>query len=84
MLTCKQLTELVTAFLERELSWWDRIRFQLHVGMCHHCREYLRQMRRTVKVIGQLPAEPIPDDVRDELMHRFRQWKSSKSSGPES
>jgi anti-sigma factor RsiW len=75
MLTCTQITELVTDYLEGRLSLKDRVRFRMHVGMCKHCKEYLRQMRVTVKAVGQLPDEPMPDDVRDELLHRFRDWK---------
>ena len=32
-LTCKQLTEVVTDYLEGTLSFWDRLRFQMHLGM---------------------------------------------------
>jgi anti-sigma factor RsiW len=75
MLTCQQLTTLVTDYLEGHLSFADRVRFRMHVGMCKHCRAYLRQMRATVATVGQLPDEPLPDAVRDELLERFRSWK---------
>jgi predicted anti-sigma-YlaC factor YlaD len=75
MMTCREVTELVTAYLERRLSLRDRVRFQLHIGMCRHCRRYLRQMRLTVQTVGQLPREPLPDPLREELLRRFRDWK---------
>lgn len=75
MLSCKELTELVTDYLEERLSFMQRTRFQLHLGMCRHCRRYLRQMRLTVRTLGTLPEEPIAADVREELMKRFRSWK---------
>jgi len=76
MLTCNQITELVTDYVEGRLSLGDRVRFRMHVGMCKHCKEYLRQMRLTVKTVGQLPDEPMPSDVKDELLRRFRNWKN--------
>ena len=75
MMTCKQLTELITDYLERRMPLSHRVRFQLHVGMCKHCRAYLRQMKATIRTLGLLPAETIPPDVREQLMKRFRNWK---------
>jgi len=76
MLNCQQITELVTDYVEGRLSLGDRLRFRMHVGMCKHCKAYLRQMRVTVEAVGKLPDEPMPADVRDELLRRFRTWKN--------
>jgi len=78
MLTCKQLTELVTEYLEGRMSLADRIRFQLHIGMCRHCRAYLRQMRQTIRTLGKLPDEPVPPEVLEDLLRRFRSWKPTQ------
>ena len=75
--SCRQITELVTDYLLGKLGPLDRTRFALHLGMCRHCRRYLRQMRATVRVTGELPKEPIPDTVMAELMQRFEGWKRS-------
>lgn len=72
MLSCRQITELVTDYLEGKLGLVDRVSFQLHVGMCRHCRAYLRQMKTTVRTTGRLGDEPIPDAVKAELLARFR------------
>lgn len=75
MLTCRELTELVTDYLEDRLSFMDRLRFRMHLGMCRHCRAYLDQMKQTIRTLGKLPAGAIPPDVRDALFERFRNWK---------
>lgn len=75
MLTCQELTELVTDYLEDRLSSMDRLRFRFHIGMCRHCRAYLNQMKQTIRALGKLPAEEIPPEVRDVLLARFRTWK---------
>jgi predicted anti-sigma-YlaC factor YlaD len=77
MLVCRDVTELVTDFVEGRMSFWDRLRFQLHVGMCRHCREYVRQMRTTRRVTAGLPAEPPSPEVEAELLRRFASWKSN-------
>ncbi len=74
MLTCKEITELVTDFLEGRLTLVQRLRFHFHVGMCRHCRAYLRQMKLTVRALGLLPAEPVPPELPAELLRRLRDW----------
>ncbi|MCC6997172.1 MAG: zf-HC2 domain-containing protein [Deltaproteobacteria bacterium] len=80
MLTCREITELVTDYLEGNLGLADRLRFQLHLGMCRHCRAYLRQLRATIAAMKKLsqpaPDEAMPTDVQAELLKRFRNWKS--------
>lgn len=75
-MTCKELTEAVTDYLEGSLSAWAWVRFQMHLGTCLGCRRYLRQMRLTIRTLGRLPEEPVPPAVREELLRRFRTWKS--------
>lgn len=75
MLSCQQLTELVTDYLERRMPLGQRVRFRLHLATCPGCRRYLHQMQRTVAATGQLPTEPLPAAVKDELMRRFRNWR---------
>jgi anti-sigma factor RsiW len=75
MLTCKEITELVTAYAEGQLSFTDRLRFQLHVGMCRNCRAYVRQMKATVAALGKLPPPELSPELRDELLRRFDGWK---------
>jgi len=74
-LTCTEMVEAVTDYLEGRLSFADRVRFQMHLGRCVGCRIYLRQMKQTIRALRRLPAEPIPPQVHDELVLRFRTWK---------
>ncbi len=80
MLTCKELTELITDYLEGRMSLGQRLRFQLHLGMCRRCRIYLRQMKMTIQTLGKLPDEPIPADVREELLMRFRSMRPARTA----
>lgn len=74
-ISCKEFTEAVTAYLEGSQTLCERIQFQMHLGICFGCRNYLQQMKHTISTLGQLPSEPIPPQIRDELIQRFRNWK---------
>lgn len=81
MLTCRELTELVDDYIDGRLGFWERTKFQLHLGMCEVCRQYLEQLRATRQALGKLPEPEMPDEVRDELLERFRSWKRSGPAG---
>ncbi len=80
MLTCRELTDLVTDYLEGRQTLVQRLRFRMHVGMCRPCRAYLRQLKQTIRALGDLRAEPIPPDVQQALLERFRDWKASSKN----
>jgi len=76
-LTCKEATEAVTDYLEDMMGFSRWVRFQMHLGLCRGCRIHLRQMKLAVRTMRALPHEPPPPDVREELLQRFRYWKSA-------
>ena len=75
--TCQEFTEAITDYVEGRLSFRQWLRFQMHLGICVGCRRYLRQMKYTIHTLGKLPHQPVPPDVKEELLERFRNWKSS-------
>jgi anti-sigma factor RsiW len=72
------MTELITDYLEGRLSVGQRLRFQLHLGSCRHCRAYLKSMKQAIATLGRLPDEPMPPAVEAELLARFRLWRNTR------
>jgi anti-sigma factor RsiW len=79
-LTCRELVELVTDYLEGALPAHDRARFEAHIAGCDHCSAYLRQMRETIVLLGTLPVDELSGEAEDELRAAFREWKAGPSS----
>jgi anti-sigma factor RsiW len=79
MMSCRQLAELVTDYLDGHLSLADQMRFQLHLGLCVHCRAYLKQFKATTGALRETQPEPPPPEVEAELLRRFQGWKQRKS-----
>lgn len=75
MLTCQEITEVITDYLEGRMSLMNRVRFRAHIGACRGCRTYLDQMKLTIRTLGKLPTHDIPPEVRAQLLARFRDWK---------
>lgn len=78
MLTCKQIAELATAYAEGQLGLADRVRFQLHLGLCANCRTWVRQLEVTAKALGKLPDPELPPELEAELLRRFERWKGKR------
>jgi anti-sigma factor RsiW len=81
-MTCQELVELVTAYLEGKLPERERTAFEEHLQDCTACTEYLDQMRRTVHLLGQLPPEALSVEARERLLAAFADW--SGDAGPSS
>ena len=67
-LTCRELVELVTDYLEQALP--DDVRASLgrHLLECDDCCEYLRQIQVTIDVVGRLRDDDLPARLRDALL----------------
>ena len=76
-LSCRELVELVTDYLEDALPGEERLRFEEHIDRCGACRIYLEQIRRTISVLGHLPADGLSPDAERELLEAFRGWHSA-------
>jgi anti-sigma factor RsiW len=71
-MTCAELVELVTAFLEGALEPATERRFVEHLAICDGCETYVDQMRRTIDAVGQVEPESLSDETRDRLLAAFR------------
>ena len=74
-LSCKELVELVTDYLEEDLPPADRVRFDAHLNECAGCQVYLEQIRQTIRMTGKLTEETAPPQATKKLLDAFRNWK---------
>jgi anti-sigma factor RsiW len=76
-LSCQEVVELVTDYLEGRLSRSDRRRFEQHLSACDGCTAYVEQMRLTLRALGRLEERDISKKARAELLDAFRDFKRS-------
>jgi len=74
-LSCRELVELVTDYLENVLPSAERVRFEEHLVACSGCQHHLEQMRQTIAVLGRVTEESLDPAARDQLLDLFRNWK---------
>jgi anti-sigma factor RsiW len=76
-LTCQEIVELVTDYVEGALDRRTRSRFERHISGCPHCTAYLEQIRETVRLTGMLREDQLEPRAREELLAAFRTWKAA-------
>lgn len=76
-MTCIELVELVTDYLEGSMPADERARFDEHISGCEGCTTYMEQLRITIRLTGMLTEEQIALDARAALLDAFRDWRST-------
>ena len=74
-MTCKELVELVSDYLEGTLADDVRMRMESHLSGCDGCTNYVEQMRQTIRLTGKVREENLSSQQRDDLLRLFRDWK---------
>jgi hypothetical protein len=78
MLSCKDVTQLLSESMDHSLPIGKRIGMRLHLLMCKFCARYERQLlliRETVRRIaatGEKPGEPPGETLSEEAKERIR------------
>jgi anti-sigma factor RsiW len=72
-MTCQELVELVTDYLEGALPPEDVARFEAHLAACPGCETYLQQMRSTIAVT-RASGDVVEPAAVSPLLDAFRDW----------
>jgi predicted anti-sigma-YlaC factor YlaD len=81
MVTCQKLVELLTDYLEGDLSPEDKAHLDQHLGFCPPCEAYLDQMRR----LGPMARRCIADKgMPVSVAARLEDFLRSKCGGKKS
>lgn len=74
-LTCQEMVELVTGYLEGSLGWRDRRRVSKHLDACAACTRYVEQMRETLALLGTVPVDTLSPAAQSTLLDAFRDFR---------
>lgn len=67
MITCRELIELLLEYVSEELEPERREHVEKHLQCCPPCIAYLETYRLTIRLVRQLPAEPMPPELIERL-----------------
>ena len=78
--TCQELVELVTDYLEGVLTPAELRRFEEHIALCDGCSEYLDQLRRTIELTGTVTLDDLTPEAESELLYAFHTWHAGPTA----
>ena len=79
-LSCQELVELVTDYLEGALDEHDVRAFDRHIAGCDGCTEYVAQLEATIRLTGTLTVRDLTPAAESALLQAFRDWRRSSTS----
>jgi anti-sigma factor RsiW len=71
LISCRDVVEVVTDYLEGRMSPEDVAIFEAHLELCDGCKWYVEQMRITIATVGRIDEADVPDEMRATLMDAF-------------
>jgi anti-sigma factor RsiW len=75
-LSCQEIVELVTDYIEGVMPSEERRRFEHHLTYCPGCVTYVEQIRETIRLTGETPREEtLSPALREGLLTQFRDWQ---------
>jgi anti-sigma factor RsiW len=74
-IVCREAVELVTDYLEGQLSRREARAFEAHLKACDGCEEYVRQIRATIDILGNVQPGDLAPETRQGLMNLYRDYK---------
>jgi anti-sigma factor (TIGR02949 family) len=76
-ISCREVVEIVTEYLDGALSEEDRARMEAHLAACPPCVTYVEQIRTTRRLAAAAEAELEQRPDRDALLAAFREFRRS-------
>lgn len=74
-LSCKEVVELVTDYIEQALLPEMRTKVDEHLTNCPSCALYYMQVQQTIAALRTLTNEAVFPETREELLQQFRQLR---------
>jgi anti-sigma factor RsiW len=80
-ISCQEVVELVTDYLEGDLDEATRTELEAHLALCPGCDAYLRQMRVTIDELGHVPVDSLSEQAQGDLVTAFRTFHTPGPAG---
>ena len=60
MMCCREVATKTSDYINKDVSWRERVEIRFHLLMCRLCRRYVSQVAGTVKLLRSLRRDNPP------------------------
>jgi anti-sigma factor RsiW len=78
-LVCREAVELMSDYLDGDLSRRDRRRLARHLAGCDACEAYLEQLRVTIALSGRVDPDDLAPEVLEGLVDLYRRYRHEET-----
>jgi len=75
MLKCKEISEQASEIVDGNVSGLYKLKIQMHLLMCTHCRSFVQKIKLTKQMVSQLTLTPASDEKVDQIMDSIEEDK---------
>ena len=68
MLKCKDIANLASDYLDRNLGWYEYLSVKMHLFICVNCKRFVRHLLTTVRYIGGMKRQTATDEVTKRIL----------------
>jgi anti-sigma factor RsiW len=83
MLSCREIVELVTDYLEGDLDAETTAALETHLDLCPGCVRYVEQIRETITTLGEVSSDNLSTDTQARLLEAFRTFRRPETVQPD-
>ena len=76
---CPQIRELISSYIDKELSEEEVLEFEKHIKSCKDCYDEYLSLLKVVKRINSIEELPLPEDFKEELSNKLGEIKMEES-----
>jgi len=80
-LSCQEVVELITDYLEQALLPETQSQFEEHIATCPGCNTFLEQVQQTIVMLRTLSEQQTFPETKQDLLEIFRRWKQIEGAG---
>ena len=83
VLSCREIVELVTDYLEGDLDADSTTALETHLDLCPGCVRYVQQIRETVTTLGKVSSDNLSAEAQADLLAAFREFRRPSIEDPD-
>lgn len=74
MLSCREVTELLSKDEFRDAPMWTRLAVKAHLALCGHCTRFARQLAQIRVAVRDSLSQQQPDpEFESRMIHKLQQ-----------
>ena len=82
-LSCREIVELVTDYLEGDLDADTTTALEEHLDLCPGCARYVEQIRETVATLRDVGSDNLSPETQAGLLEAFREFRRPPTDRPD-